>query len=94
MNNRLKVFENDEVNLNRNEEVDFDTNIPRIWSVESLDFIKSVLKVNEFSYHEFVVLFCVADNEPDANEVDYEFIYHKISSNVLKSPNTHMVQSV
>ena len=63
---------NDEVNLNRDENLDFDPNNPRTWSDESCDFIKSVLKANEFSFDGYVVLFCVANNERDANEVDYD----------------------
>ena len=63
---------NDEVNLNRDENCDFDPNNPRTWSDESLDFIKSVLKANEFNFDGYVVLFCVANNERDANEVDYD----------------------
>lgn len=63
---------NDEVNLNRDENCEFDPNNPRTWSDESLDFIKSVLKANEFNFDGYVVLFCVANNERDANEVDYD----------------------
>ena len=62
----------DEINLNHDENCDFDANNPRTWSDESTDFVKSVLKANEFSFDGFVVLFCVANNEKDSNEVDYD----------------------
>lgn len=63
---------NEEINLNRDENLEFDPNNPRTWSDESLDFIKSVLKANEFNYDGYIILFCVANNEKDANEVDYD----------------------
>ena len=62
----------EEINLNHDENLEFDPNNPRTWSDESVDFIKSVLKANEFNFDGFVVLFCVANNERDANEVDYD----------------------
>ena len=63
---------NEEINLNRDENLEFDPNNPRTWSDESLEFIHSLLKANEFNFDGFVVLFCVANNERDSNEVDYD----------------------
>lgn len=62
----------EEINLNRDENSEFDPNNPRTWSDESLDFIQSVLKASEFRYDGFIVLFCVPNNERDSNEVDYD----------------------
>ena len=62
----------DEINLDHDENLEFDPNNPRTWSEETFDFIKSVLKANEFTYDGFVVLFCVANNERDNHEVDYD----------------------
>ena len=63
---------NEEINLNHDENLEFDPVNPRTWSDESLEFIHSVLKANEFNFDGFVVLFCVANNERDSNEVDYD----------------------
>jgi hypothetical protein len=63
---------NEEINLNHDENLEFDPNNPRTWSDDSLDFVKSVLKANEFNYDGFVVLFCIANNERDSAEVDYD----------------------
>ena len=63
---------NEEINLNHDENLEFDPVNPRTWSDESLDFITSVLKASEFNYDGFIVLFCVPNNERDSNEVDYD----------------------
>ena len=87
----------EEINLNRDENLEFDPNNPRTWSDESLDFIQSVLKANEFNFDGFVVLFCVANNERDANEVDYDemawelekcLTYHFAATRSDHEPNT------
>lgn len=61
----------EEINIDHDENLEFDANNPKTWSDESVDFVKSILKANEFAYDGFVVLFCVANDQKDP-EVDYD----------------------
>ena len=62
----------EEINLDRDDNLEFDPMNPKSWSEDSLDFVKSVLKASEFHYDGFVVLFCVKNYERDNKEVDYD----------------------
>ena len=61
----------EEINLDHDENSEFDPKNPKTWSDESLEFIGSILKATEFHFDGFVVLFCVANDEKDSS-VDYD----------------------
>ena len=49
----------DEINIDKDDNLNFDTSNPRSWSEESLSLIRTYLKALQFSCDGFVVLFCV-----------------------------------
>ena len=53
----------EEVNIDHDENSDFDPGNPKTWSDDSLEFIGNVLRTGEFRYDGFVVLFCVANEQ-------------------------------
>ena len=53
----------EEVNIDHDENSDFDPGNPKTWSDDSLEFISNVLRTGEFRYDGFVVLFCVANEQ-------------------------------
>ena len=63
----------EEVNIDHDENSDFDPGNPKTWSDDSLEFIGNVLRTGEFRYDGFVVLFCVANEQQrDAAAIDYD----------------------
>ena len=62
LKNPLCVSGAEEINIDRDENVDFSPLNPKTWSDDSLDFIRSVLRASEFKHDGFVVLFCVENN--------------------------------
>ena len=77
----------DEINIDKDENVEFGANNPKSWSDESTDFIKSILKASEFNFDGFVVLFCVenaGNGDVDYDEMAWELekclTYHYIAS--------------
>lgn len=61
----------EEINLDHDENSEFDALNPKTWSEDSTDFLASLLKASEFQYDGYVVLFCVANDLRDAS-VDYD----------------------
>ncbi len=77
----------EEINLDHDENSEFDANNPRTWSEDSLGFVQSLLKAAEFHFDGFVVLFCVKAEENDS--VDYDelawelekcLVYHMVAT--------------
>ena len=65
----------EEINIDRDENVEFSATNPKTWSDDSLDFIRSVLKASEFRHDGFVVLFCVENavgGSGSGADVDYD----------------------
>ncbi|TRY71101.1 hypothetical protein TCAL_15030 [Tigriopus californicus] len=61
----------EEINLDHDENSEFDALNPKTWSEDSTDFLASLLKASEFPYDGYVVLFCVANDLRDGS-VDYD----------------------
>lgn len=61
----------EEVNIDHDENSEFEPTNPKTWSNDSLEFIESLLKANEFAFDGYVILFCVA-NDPKDTTVDYD----------------------
>ena len=49
----------DEINIDKDDNLNFDVSNPRSWSEDSLALIRTYLKALQFSCDGFVVLFCV-----------------------------------
>ena len=49
----------DEINIDKDDNLNFDVANPRSWSEDSLGLIRTYLKALQFSCDGFVVLFCV-----------------------------------
>ena len=49
----------DEINIDKDDNLNFDVSNPRSWSEDSLGLIRTYLKSLQFSCDGFVVLFCV-----------------------------------
>ena len=62
----------EEVNIDHDENSDFDPANPKTWSDDSLEFIGNLLRTGEFRHDGFVVLFCVANEQQRDATVDYD----------------------
>lgn len=78
----------DEVNLDHDENSDFDPTNPRTWSEDTVGFVRGLLRAAEFRFDGFVVLFCV-EADPNEATVDYDemawelekcLVYHLVAS--------------
>ncbi len=61
----------EEVNLDHDENLEFDPGNPKTWSEDSLEFVESLLRAAQFRFDGFVVLFCLANDLKDS-AVDYD----------------------
>ena len=91
----------EEVNIDHDENSEFDPQNPKTWSEESLDFLGSILKASDFTFDGFVVLFCVA-NDPKDTAVDFDELawelekcltYHFVSTRSQISMNEEAIMS-